>query len=819
MTYNKTYFAICMAALFLTGCGLENVEIDNTLNEPSLKIPSERYALSDTELIYSYDEMFSFDVAAYLNENAPHLGSYAESISHFAGYHAINPKILIAIMEMQSGIVSQSTSDSINEPFRSLSDQLGFDAQLNDIAERLAFRLADKTTEPIGYSNPPATVDKNKILKELLGLRSANRASSGESSIAELTAIYATLFGPITDNSSTTRDSIQDFNIESSSDLPNSLQLPFPIGEYWSVGGSHTHTGSGSFPMSSLDMHRFGRWGDDISHLFVTAAADGVVKVHSSCFMEIIHDSGWSTTYYHLSNIVVKDGERVERNDNIANYANTIQQALCNGGHSTGPHLHFSVKKDGQYIHMDGEALSGYEVHTGRHSYDTDCNYFWLEREGQRHCAHSLIFNHGVPDSEPTVAWLDNGKSVTDLSVSNQEVRYFGIEVPRNALSLSITTKNGQGHLRLFVTHGLLPNDQDHICSASQPNVGEQTCFIEKPDSGEWYIAIMGDPSFSFAEINAEFEIESNTKPSLPVHEPFIFLSDLTPVESINGWGPIEKDTSNGETAQGDGSPIAIAGVSYEKGLGVHSYSTITYDLTARHYTNFSSFVGVDDSRSWRGSVSFEVYVDDVLLESTGTMFGGDPAKEISITLTPENKTLRLVATDGGDGNSSDHANWADAKLTLADNPKSDDFVPGLYYGEVVGPMNTAASNPKQHVTWSMLETEGSIDPSTTLVFTGYIYDADGQISFYENIDDNVRLWINDTLVLSDDNWNQPTSTGNLNLNPGWNRIELRIGNGNGPGGPFGSLGIGFDPSGGANWKHLADDGNGSILQTKVINY
>jgi hypothetical protein len=47
------------------------------------------------------------------------------------------------------------------------------------------------------------------------------------------------------------------------------------------------------------------------------------------------------------------------------------------------------------------------------------------------------------------------------------------------------------------------------------------------------------------------------------------YLSDLTPTGTpINGWGPYEKDHSNGEANPNDGGPIKIAGVTYGQGSG-----------------------------------------------------------------------------------------------------------------------------------------------------------------------------------------------------------------------------------------------------------
>jgi hypothetical protein len=75
------------------------------------------------------------------------------------------------------------------------------------------------------------------------------------------------------------------------------------------------------------------------------------------------------------------------------------------------------------------------------------------------------------------------------------------------------------------------------------------------------------------------------------------------------------------------------------------------------------SDIGVDDEEGGAGSVRFQVYLDGVLAYDSGTMRGGQAAKQIDIDVRGKNQ-LRLVVTDAGDGNTSDHADWANARLT-----------------------------------------------------------------------------------------------------------------------------------------------------------
>src|SRR5215471_15798431 len=72
------------------------------------------------------------------------------------------------------------------------------------------------------------------------------------------------------------------------------------------------------------------------------------------------------------------------------------------------------------------------------------------------------------------------------------------------------------------------------------------------------------------------------------------YVSDLPYRAVANGWGPVEKDTSNGEQAAGDGHTISLHGVTYAKGLGVHANSEVDVPLNGA-YTTFQSAIGIDD--------------------------------------------------------------------------------------------------------------------------------------------------------------------------------------------------------------------------------
>jgi murein DD-endopeptidase MepM/ murein hydrolase activator NlpD len=79
----------------------------------------------------------------------------------------------------------------------------------------------------------------------------------------------------------------------------------------------------------------------------VVAPADGVVSRATRVSdygktVDLSHGYGYVTRYGHLSEILVRPGERVQRGDLIGRVGST--------GRSTGPHLHYEVFRDGRRV-------------------------------------------------------------------------------------------------------------------------------------------------------------------------------------------------------------------------------------------------------------------------------------------------------------------------------------------------------------------------------------------------------------------------------------------------------------------------------------
>ncbi|MPY60216.1 NPCBM/NEW2 domain-containing protein [Streptomyces spongiae] len=140
------------------------------------------------------------------------------------------------------------------------------------------------------------------------------------------------------------------------------------------------------------------------------------------------------------------------------------------------------------------------------------------------------------------------------------------------------------------------------------------------------------------------------------------YLSDLPWLSTANGWGPVERDTSNGESAAGDGSPLTVNGTVYEKGLGVHAQSAVEY-YAGKACETVTAQVGVDDEEGADGSVAFEIRADGTTVATAGPLTNAQAAQGVSADVSGA-QVISLVVTDGGDGTTSDHGDWGDARLS-----------------------------------------------------------------------------------------------------------------------------------------------------------
>lgn len=153
-----------------------------------------------------------------------------------------------------------------------------------------------------------------------------------------------------------------------------------------------------------------------------------------------------------------------------------------------------------------------------------------------------------------------------------------------------------------------------------------------------------------------------------PAPRGHVYLSDLDFTYATNGFGPVERDQTNGEDEPRDGGPIRLRGAAYDRGLGVHGPSLIRYRLGGA-CTRFVADVGIDDDQAGRGSAQFEVWADGERLFRTGVLTGTSPIQTVDVDVSGRHE-LRLFVGVGGDDFSFDHSVWAGATVEC-DSPGS----------------------------------------------------------------------------------------------------------------------------------------------------
>lgn len=158
------------------------------------------------------------------------------------------------------------------------------------------------------------------------------------------------------------------------------LQLPFEGGETWALtGGPHTGWGQGK-PWSALDFAPPSvAGGCQPSNKWAVAAASGLVTRSEEGIVELDLDedgdprTGWVLFYLHIGNKDrVPAGTRLEAGDPIGHPS-------CEGGESTGSHIHIARKYNGEWIPAGGTIpfnLGGWIARDGNQEYQGSLTRF-----------------------------------------------------------------------------------------------------------------------------------------------------------------------------------------------------------------------------------------------------------------------------------------------------------------------------------------------------------------------------------------------------------------------------------------------------------
>ena len=301
----------------------------------------------------------------------------AEIVDYVAQNFSISPQLLLALLEYQTGALSMgSIPQSVDELYPlGYLDQMhqGLYLQLVWAANMLnngyygwqtghlnVLDLADGTIEhPDPWQNA-ATIALQYYFSLHLS-KSVYQYAIGPDGLA---LSFQELFG--------------DPWLDVQPHIPGSLQqpemrLPFESGKTWAyTGGPHTGWGTGE-PWAAIDFAPPSDVsGCNPSHEWNTAVTDGVVARMDEGVLELDLDgdgdprTGWVVFYLHIATV---DRAPVGA---VLTAGQPLGHPSCEGGTSTGTHIHIARKYNGEWIPADGPVpfnLEGWIAHNGEETY------------------------------------------------------------------------------------------------------------------------------------------------------------------------------------------------------------------------------------------------------------------------------------------------------------------------------------------------------------------------------------------------------------------------------------------------------------------
>ncbi len=336
--------------------------------EPEITAPAFKI-IPDSEFVFGPASAL-FDIGQFIQDQHGYLADYSEDVNgellrgdqiilRVSQNYSINPRLLLAILEHQSGWVTNAFPSE-----EKLVYPLGLiDAYRENLYLQLTWAA---NTLNNGFYLWRVNAVSNWVLNNGTIIYVDPTINAGTAGIQNLyskldnleawefnireTGLFLTYWVLFGNPFNFTIDSLPQTEFEQ----PR-LSLPFPIGETWSfTGGPHGGWDSGS-AWAALD---FAPPGDTASctpsSSWVTAVAEGLIvrAMNGAVIQDLDNDgyeqTGWVILYMHIdSNERVKPGAYLFTNESIGHPS-------CEGGLANGTHVHIARRYNGEWIPADG---------------------------------------------------------------------------------------------------------------------------------------------------------------------------------------------------------------------------------------------------------------------------------------------------------------------------------------------------------------------------------------------------------------------------------------------------------------------------------
>ena len=286
------------------------------------------------------------------------LMSGGQLVQYVANNYSISPRLILAILEYETGALSQPTNPDPGNLFplgyndnmhQGLYNQILWTVNtLNNgyygwrTGELTSFDLVDGSLVRPDPWQDAATVALQYYFSRTMSLDNYAKATQGDG----LAKTYQQLFGNPW--------------INVKPHIPGSLQqpplnYPFLPGQYWAfTGGPHTGWGTGN-PLAAIDLAPPSSVTScNPSPLWARAMAAGVVARTGTGLVELDLDgdgdvrTGWVLFYLHIATDgSAKVGQHLKVGDPVGHPS-------CEGGEATGAHVHIARLYNGEWIPASG---------------------------------------------------------------------------------------------------------------------------------------------------------------------------------------------------------------------------------------------------------------------------------------------------------------------------------------------------------------------------------------------------------------------------------------------------------------------------------
>jgi LysM repeat protein len=330
-----------------------------------------------------------FDVVQFVNNQPGWFKYYSaytgsktrqggELIDYISTNFSVSPKILLAIMEYQSGALSNPVALDEEDDLYPLGFEdylhVGMYNQLLLVANNLNngyygwrsghLREYDQADGALVVPDPwqnAASIALQYYFAQVMSGEVYNNAIHGNGFVQT----YEELFGDAW--------SACEAHIPGSLVQPN-LILPFEDDKPWAyTGGPHTGWGEGE-PFAAVDFAPPNIEGGCVpTDLYATAVADGLIvrKGIAAAALDLDGDgdekTGWVIFYLHLATDSIPPvGTYLHQGDRIG-------LPSCEGGRATGTHVHIARKYNGEWMMADSAiplTLDGWVAENGDEAYD-----------------------------------------------------------------------------------------------------------------------------------------------------------------------------------------------------------------------------------------------------------------------------------------------------------------------------------------------------------------------------------------------------------------------------------------------------------------